>query len=424
MRVTAPNAFPPPTFDEVRGPRSELQALGQHTLDAVAARLVISFLATTLLGIVAVGRRPTLWPVLAALATGLSLFAFVDVLTRQRSVPWLLGALTGGVAASALLASLSASTNLDELHQVESWLAGGVVGGVCVSRGLAWGLGAYVSVAGVNLVVEHSLGGPAPLYTFLGAFAYYLGAGAVNLTARRGFVTTERALTATEQAAAAQRVAEERWAVGRQVDRQMHDTVLATLTVLSRRGVGVAVEDVRAACARDIQILQGSGIPTAVLVPDGQPTLEVEPDPNTRRAGSAITAAVALAEASGLTVRVHAADASWTVPLAPEVATALHDALREAVTNIGRHAAVGAFDVLINTSVDSLVVVVVDEGSGFDLSQVPPDRLGLRVSIGERLGTVGGSLAVWSTPERGTSVMMRVPLADPKPTPVAGEPAP
>jgi signal transduction histidine kinase len=59
----------------------------------------------------------------------------------------------------------------------------------------------------------------------------------------------------------------------------------------------------------------------------------------------------------------------------------------------------------------SLVLVVLDEGRGFDQDLVPADRLGLRASVQERIAGVGGGVTIWTQPSQGTSVMLRVPLA-------------
>jgi signal transduction histidine kinase len=50
--------------------------------------------------------------------------------------------------------------------------------------------------------------------------------------------------------------------------------------------------------------------------------------------------------------------------------------------------------------------VISDDGRGFDADAVPADRLGLRVSIRERVDAVGGSASVRSTPGGGTVVVL------------------
>jgi len=57
-----------------------------------------------------------------------------------------------------------------------------------------------------------------------------------------------------------------------------------------------------------------------------------------------------------------------------------------------------------------LVVLVIDQGRGFDPAAVPEDRLGLRASVHERLSALGGTVTVWSRPGQGTSVKLRLPL--------------
>jgi signal transduction histidine kinase len=49
-------------------------------------------------------------------------------------------------------------------------------------------------------------------------------------------------------------------------------------------------------------------------------------------------------------------------------------------------------------------VEVGDNGAGFDADRVPTERLGVRVSIVERVGNAGGLAKVVSAPHRGASV--------------------
>jgi signal transduction histidine kinase len=54
--------------------------------------------------------------------------------------------------------------------------------------------------------------------------------------------------------------------------------------------------------------------------------------------------------------------------------------------------------------------VVEDDGRGFAETEVRPDALGL-VGMRERLALAGGTLAIESTPGKGTSLVAYVPLA-------------
>ena len=57
----------------------------------------------------------------------------------------------------------------------------------------------------------------------------------------------------------------------------------------------------------------------------------------------------------------------------------------------------------------SVRAVVSDEGAGFDQSRVAGERLGLRVSIIERMRAVGGSAVVQSSPGHGTRIVLTWP---------------
>ena len=75
----------------------------------------------------------------------------------------------------------------------------------------------------------------------------------------------------------------------------------------------------------------------------------------------------------------------------------------------GRHAGVEEADVTITESDDIVRAVVTDAGVGFSPESIPSDRLGFRESVVARLGNVGGSARVFSTPGAGTTVMLEVP---------------
>ena len=52
---------------------------------------------------------------------------------------------------------------------------------------------------------------------------------------------------------------------------------------------------------------------------------------------------------------------------------------------------------------------MVDSGAGFDVDEVPDDRIGLRTSIKGRIEQEGGSVRIWSRPGVGTTVVLSVP---------------
>jgi len=91
-----------------------------------------------------------------------------------------------------------------------------------------------------------------------------------------------------------------------------------------------------------------------------------------------------------------------------EATSLLVDAATEAVRNAAKHAA-SAIRVFIEVEPEGPVTVwVTDHGPGFDRNAVPPDRLGIRGSIEERLARAGGHAGLRSGKD-GTEWELRVP---------------
>ena len=90
------------------------------------------------------------------------------------------------------------------------------------------------------------------------------------------------------------------------------------------------------------------------------------------------------------------------------VVRALAEAVGEAVRNSVGHAGDDAeCAVLIEVGVDALRVTVADDGVGFDPTAVPPERLGIEVSIRKRLRELpGAQVRLRSAPGEGATVQM------------------
>ena len=91
------------------------------------------------------------------------------------------------------------------------------------------------------------------------------------------------------------------------------------------------------------------------------------------------------------------------------VAESLYLAAAQAMTNSVQHAGdPGSRSVAVDVSDEKFVHVAIrDDGVGFDRAAVNADRLGLRVSIIERVVAVGGSVDLRSSPGSGTSINIR-----------------
>lgn len=95
------------------------------------------------------------------------------------------------------------------------------------------------------------------------------------------------------------------------------------------------------------------------------------------------------------------------VLLPGQVATALTQATIQAITNSTQHAGPAAkTELFLSTGANRVKVVVRDDGRGFRESRVPRSRLGIRLSIRQRIEAVGGRAFIQSTPGQGCTVTL------------------
>jgi PAS domain S-box-containing protein len=104
------------------------------------------------------------------------------------------------------------------------------------------------------------------------------------------------------------------------------------------------------------------------------------------------------------------------LPRLPEsLEIALYRVAQEALTNAGKHASPKAVSVLIHRNPNGVRLVIEDDGKGFDVAKAHSDtQLGL-LGMRERAHLIGGSMTVESSPGRGTTVCVSVPLPTPAP---------
>ena len=83
--------------------------------------------------------------------------------------------------------------------------------------------------------------------------------------------------------------------------------------------------------------------------------------------------------------------------------------VQEALSNVRRHARTNRAELALNQDTTSLRIEIRDRGIGFALDQLPTDRFGLS-GIRERARRFGGTACIESTPGKGTTVTVRIPL--------------
>ena len=220
-------------------------------------------------------------------------------------------------------------------------------------------------------------------------------------------VGVQRALRRIESIGRAHRVerqASETEAQRRQSARLLHDTVLATLTLLAHSGVGVSPEALRQQAGEDSRLLRQLRMGSTPM-PRFSGTYSLEPVAESTL-GTTLESVKQRFLRMGLTVRWHG---SGQVLLRSDVLDAFLFALAECLENVRRHAGVTDADVTITESEDTLRAVVTDAGVGFLPDEVDDGRLGVAESVVARLRDVGGNARVFSTPGAGTTVVLEVP---------------
>ncbi|MGH8868386.1 MAG: sensor histidine kinase, partial [Actinomycetes bacterium] len=85
-------------------------------------------------------------------------------------------------------------------------------------------------------------------------------------------------------------------------------------------------------------------------------------------------------------------------------------AAREAMVNAAKYAGEATVSVYAEVEPGQVTLYVRDRGPGFDLDDVPPDRLGIRESVVGRMRRNGGRAHVRSTPGEGTEVELTMLL--------------
>ena len=110
---------------------------------------------------------------------------------------------------------------------------------------------------------------------------------------------------------------------------------------------------------------------------------------------------------SGISVDVQANLGAVRLPA--EVETALYRIAQEALTNVAKHAGAEHVSIVVTRRGGLVTVLVEDDGRGFGAGGGEGDGLGL-VGMKERVGLLGGRLAIESTEGSGTTIVAEVPL--------------
>jgi signal transduction histidine kinase len=245
------------------------------------------------------------------------------------------------------------------------------------------------------VVIAYGLGAGHPADAFLLVVETIVAAGLVAVI--RGGARQADAIVAASLAAERQIRAEEaRRADEREQHRQLHDTVLSTLTMVAAGAFAEPSPALTVQAARDLLVLQGlAGAPAGPGGPGGAvPLTDLSPKLEW-----------AAASTDDLAVRLRLVPVTLPSPVADQLVASVGEALR----NVEQHAGTGQADVTVTGGPGWAVVKITDCGRGFDPAATPPSRRGIRESITGRMLAVGGRAAIASRPGAGTTVTVSWP---------------
>ena len=211
-------------------------------------------------------------------------------------------------------------------------------------------------------------------------------------------------INAMSEAYRAERVASETEARRRQSARLLHDTVLATLTLLAHSGVGVGELALREQAGQDAALLRQLRMG---YTPNPEASGEYKLRPvEESTLGNTLESVKQRFRRMGLEVTWHG---KGQVLLPSDTLDAFLLALAESLENVRRHSGVGEAHVTITDDDKSVRAMVTDDGVGFSVGEIPQGRLGFTESIVARLRDVGGDARLFSAPGSGTTVVLEVP---------------
>lgn len=90
----------------------------------------------------------------------------------------------------------------------------------------------------------------------------------------------------------------------------------------------------------------------------------------------------------------------------PDVKVAFYRITQEALNNTARHASASQVNIRLAYRPEEVVLVVQDDGIGFDPRNIPPDHLGVSIMC-ERAASIGARLSIESATGEGTQISVR-----------------
>ena len=251
----------------------------------------------------------------------------------------------------------------------------------------------WLGLTGAAIVVTgYGLGAGDPADAWLLVVETLVAAGLVAVI-RGGARQADSIVAAVLETERQVRAEEARRADEREQHRQLHDTVLSTLTMVAAGAFAGPSPALTVQAARDLRVLQG--LAGAPAVPGG-PAPMTDLTPKLKQAA---------ASTDDLAVQLRLVPVTLPSPVADQLVACVGEALR----NVEQHAGAGQAEVTVSGGAGWAVIKITDRGRGFDPAATPPSRRGIRESITGRMLAAGGRAAIDSRPGAGTTVTVSWP---------------
>ena len=261
-----------------------------------------------------------------------------------------------------------------------------------------WALGGYVT-ANAALMVGAALANKSYEFDWRMLVGLLIVLASVIATPRLLRANTKFQI-ALDNSAETLATEEERRENARAVAARLHDTVLAKLAVIATTKSGMLQDPLREAIENQLALFETSDFsPASVADVSGAQTKDIND----------LMSVISQAESKGLAVNL-GGNPTELMALTCERRDALCSALAQCLTNVHLHSGQSAVEVVILAAGENVAVTVIDGGAGFDVEAVPEDRMGIKLSVRNRIEKSGGSVRIWSSEGQGTAVMLQVPL--------------
>ena len=299
---------------------------------------------------------------------------------------------------SQTVPTLSADSFSTALPKIALLMVGGSGAGLVAA--VLWATAGY-------LIAEIAVGAAVlesgrPLFFDQMTFLTLIALFAILVLVDVGSRSSWRAQPRLHRAARDEQIDALRYRIEAKAAALMHDTLLSHLATIANSEAGRLPASLQTQMERDLEILIGEE-----WLSDASAVVDAKARTDWRSSG--LYAAIQESRLMGLEVE-STGDLAADARLDRERSVSLGLAVKQCLVNVLKHSGTTQAEVAVYGSETDVSVMVVDTGKGFTEAETGADRLGLRNSVRRRIEALEGTVQVWSTPGRGTSIMIRVPV--------------